>query len=93
MEKFNIERATHLFELLVTIASVCFAIVEEEMNNNWSWFLDLLRRYVIGGRAGLFYIQHLLNTRLILLLMMTTNWFLMYVYRLIIWYEKLKKQQ
>jgi len=49
MEKFNIERATHMFELLVTIASVCFAIVEEEMNNNWSWFLDLLRRYVIGG--------------------------------------------
>jgi len=55
--------------------------------------LDLLCRYVIGRQAGLFYIQHLLNTRLILLLMMTTNWLLMYVYRLIIWYEKLKKQQ
>jgi hypothetical protein len=62
-----------MFELLVTIASVCFAIVEEEMNNNWSWFLDLLRQYVIGGRAELFYIQYLLNTRLILLLMMTIN--------------------
>ena len=35
----------------------------------------------------------LLNTRLILLWMMTSNWFLMYVYRLITWYRKLGKQQ
>jgi len=26
-----------------------FAIVKEETNNVWSWFLDLLRRYVIDG--------------------------------------------
>jgi len=35
----------------------------------------------------------LLNTRLILLWMMISNWFLMYVYRLITWYRKLGKQQ
>jgi hypothetical protein len=35
----------------------------------------------------------LLNTRLILLWIMTSNWFLMYVYRLITWYRKLGKQQ
>jgi hypothetical protein len=38
------------------------------------------------------YFLYLLNIELILLWMMTTNWFLMYVYRLIIWYRKLRKQ-
>jgi hypothetical protein len=37
------------------------------------------------------YFLYLLNIELILLWMMTTNWFLMYVYRLIIWYRKLRK--
>lgn len=30
-----------------------FAIVKEETNNVWSWFLDLLRRYVIDGHIKL----------------------------------------
>jgi len=40
-------------------------------------------REKIDWYAILFYIQHLLNTELILLWMMTTNWFLMYVYSLL----------
>ena len=32
---------------------LCFAIMEEETNNNWSWFLDLLRRYMIEGQTRL----------------------------------------
>ena len=30
-----------------------YAIVEEESNSNWRWFLYLLRRYVTGGHTGL----------------------------------------
>jgi len=40
-------------------------------------------REKIDWYAILFYIQHLLNTELILLWMMTTNWFLMYIYSLL----------
>jgi len=36
---------------------------------------------------------YLLNIRLILLWMMTTNWLSIYVYRLITWYKKFKKWQ
>lgn len=30
---------------------LCFAIMGEETNNNWSWFLDLLHQYVIEGQT------------------------------------------
>jgi hypothetical protein len=34
-----------------------FAIIEEERNSNWSWFLDLFHRYVIGSHIGLYIIS------------------------------------
>jgi hypothetical protein len=30
-----------------------YALVEEEMNNNLAWFLDLIRRHVMGRCIGL----------------------------------------
>jgi len=57
---------THLYgkykaKLLIAVAydanngvyPLCFAIVEEETNDNWRWFLDLLRRFVCGARIGM----------------------------------------
>ena len=56
---------THLYgkykaKLLVAIAYdmnnrvyiLCFAIMKEKTNNNWSWFLNLLCRYVIRGQIN-----------------------------------------
>jgi hypothetical protein len=34
-----------------------FAIVEEETNSNWSWFLDLFHRYGICSHIGLYIIS------------------------------------
>ena len=57
---------THLYgkykaKLLIVVAydsnngvyPLCYAIVEEESNSNWRWFLHLLHQYVIGGHTGL----------------------------------------
>jgi hypothetical protein len=50
-------------------------------------------RYLKQNRLICNIVLYLLNTKINLLWIMTTNWFLIYVYRLITRYRKLGKQQ
>jgi hypothetical protein len=53
----------------------------------------LCHRYLRQNRLICNIVLYLLNTKINLLWIMTTNWFLIYVYRLITRYRKLGKQQ
>jgi hypothetical protein len=40
------------------IFPLCFALVEEETDYIWTWFLDCIQRYIIGGHTSLCILSH-----------------------------------
>jgi hypothetical protein len=100
--RYCVFKERHLTIYVDTYMKRYLSITHRFITSTWSCFLRCHRNpmhYVpryrdkINWYAILFYIQHLLNTRLFFLWMMTINLFLIYVYRFITWYRRLGKQQ